>query len=233
MLLLSNAKCVEALKWRLAIARCWLLVSLVLVDLVSKAARVAFWREADFWREVEPLREDSYLQFVLGASFRLEDAAASGVGYLSVACGLILLQGRHWSRRRKIVAGFAAYVTAFGVARVSLWAFGALPAIGLIFVSRAGACVFYGCLWWLSCPGAWRLAMTLIAASALGYLSALIPLPHSLSDFVHSAFGGRVLFLGIFNFTGLYFQLGLLCVAFVAGRALLRRLRRSRDAAAG
>lgn len=237
MLLLSDAKRVEELKWRFIISRCRLLVSLVLFDLVSKAAGAAFWREGvfwrevDFWREVEMQGEESYLQLVLGASYRLKDAAAGGVGYLFVVGSLIFFQGSHWSNRRKILAGLAAYLIAFGLARVSLGAFGALPTIGLIFISRTGACVFYVYLWWLSCPGAWRLAMTLIAASALGYLSRLIPL-HSLGDFMHSTFGSKVLILGLFNFAGLYFQVGLLCAAFVAGRALLRRLRRSRGAAA-
>lgn len=231
---LSDASRVEDLKWRSVTARYWLLVCLVLFDLVTKVIAAAFLQES------VPLGDAAYLQLVLvyndlglgswaqalGTSSELELTAASGVGFLAIGGSLILFQRIDWSRGRKILAGLVGYSTAFVLVRVSLAALDPLPPIGLVSISRTGVCVFWVCLWWISRPGAWRLAATLMAASALGNLLCLIPPPHRIVDFMYSTFAVKVLRLGVFNFADVYFDTALLCIAFIAGRALLRRVRR-------
>lgn len=213
------------------------LAILIAVDLITKGLAAAFLPEG------APVDDQAALQLVLrynelglGTWARAldspeRDRIVGSLGFLLVSLSLFYFQRKAWSVSRRVVCGLFAFLLGYVIGKLVIPPLGQLPTPLFIALARTGPASFFVCLWWLSSPGASRVTATLFAATALGNLLCLAIPPHLIVDFLYSKLIALAFRQGVVNIADLYFDAAIVCLAFMVGRSLIRRLTRRSSAA--
>ncbi|HEY2409966.1 MAG TPA: signal peptidase II [Polyangiaceae bacterium] len=187
-------------------------------------------------REV-PVEHSALLQFVLrtnrtgmGSWARSLEATpwrtmAGSFGYLAVGGYLLFFQKKGQSFVAKIVWSAVAFALGCAVAVLMRPVFASLPYAVLVALARVGTSFLFLSLWWLSRAGVWRTATTLFSAAALGNLLGLVLPPHEIVDFVYSRPLSTIFRQGVANVADLFYDAGVVCLAFLIVRRILLRWR--------
>jgi lipoprotein signal peptidase len=210
----------------------WLLAGLVSFDLATKFLALGLLKQA------QPVEGDSTIQLVLrtnelglgswtqnsSGGSTVADRATAGIAMGVLGVVLLWMRRLDWSRARKIFVCAACYFFVFTI--VGSWLSGVanLPLPLGVGLMRGGGATFFVCLWWMTSPGQWRLAITLLAAAGIGNFASIILPPHAVVDFIFSEPFERFLGWGVFNIADLYYLAGLVGLAIALGRAITSRV---------
>src|SRR5256885_105909 len=213
-----------------------LLTLLVVFDLATKAA--ALWLLPD-GRRVD---QDALLQFVLSRNASgigtwgkaamtyssLPETAGGAFGYVGLSIALITTSDWGRRRRRNLLVCVAAFAMPSALGVLLAPGLSQLPHETIVVVLRGAGVLFALTVWRLVPSGLWKLALTLLAAAALGnFLSLLYP-PFQIIDFMYSSVADLTFRYGVFNLADLYIPVGWTILAVAACRGLVRSVSHSR-----